>query len=299
MKAILALASASLGWRDMNSVSPFHIEGDDMKCVCPMGGDRTCPDDCPLATWANLSPADRKAQRKPVAEALYKQGFTQEQIATQLGVNQATIARDLSDLCTTHKTKPAKTATNPKGAGRPKGSGKRGRRHKPRDGQDQAAALLMLDEGKSRVEAAQATGLRQNVVQLSMERELGRRETLNQLLDAAAAANFSEKGKLKIEDAIRIHKARLDKQFAQRVNDEVIRRIAAADDAARERNKQLLRENINLQRIVGQRGLFTKTQFRQLQMLCHPDNSASPQLRAQLSQILVENEVRIVKPERV
>jgi hypothetical protein len=34
-----------------------------------------------------------------------------------------------------------------------------------------------------------------------------------------------------------------------------------------------------------------------MQMLCHPDNSASPQLRAELSQILVETEIKIVKPE--
>jgi predicted ArsR family transcriptional regulator len=42
-----------------------------------------------------------------------------EAIATQLGVNQATVSRDLGDLCIMHKSKPAKTATNPKGAGRP------------------------------------------------------------------------------------------------------------------------------------------------------------------------------------
>jgi hypothetical protein len=38
--------------------------------------------------WANLSLTDQKAQRKPIAEKLYKQGFTMEQIATQLGVTQ-------------------------------------------------------------------------------------------------------------------------------------------------------------------------------------------------------------------
>jgi hypothetical protein len=93
-----------------------------MKCVCPMGGDRTCPDDCPLAVWAALAPAARKAQRKPIAEKLYKQGFTQEQIATQLGVSQALISGDLVNLSAPDKLKPAKTASNPKGAGRPKGS---------------------------------------------------------------------------------------------------------------------------------------------------------------------------------
>lgn len=56
---------------------------------------------------------------------LYKQSFMQEQIAKQLGVSQSQIQRDLEEfnLPTMGKSKPAKTASNPKG-GRPKGSGK-------------------------------------------------------------------------------------------------------------------------------------------------------------------------------
>jgi len=42
-------------------------------------------------------------------------------IATQLGVSQQTISNDLANLPITGKSKSAKTATNPKGAGRPKG----------------------------------------------------------------------------------------------------------------------------------------------------------------------------------
>jgi len=96
-----------------------------MKCVCPMGGDRVCPENCPLAVWAALSPKDRRAQRKPIAEELYKQGFTMEAIATQLGVSHPTIVRDLREFVRDEQIKPAKTASNPKGAGRPKGSKRR------------------------------------------------------------------------------------------------------------------------------------------------------------------------------
>jgi hypothetical protein len=74
--------------------------------------------------WASLSPPDRKAQRKPIAEKLYKQGFTMEVIATQLGVSVYTISTDLKEFLGGLKIKPAKTASNPKGAGRPKGSKK-------------------------------------------------------------------------------------------------------------------------------------------------------------------------------
>src|SRR5215471_13034085 len=94
-----------------------------IRCVCPMGGDRSCPDDCPLAVWATLQSSDRKQQRKPIAEALYRVGLTMEQIATQLGVTKMTISNDLANCKITLQSKPTKTATNPKGAGRPKGSG--------------------------------------------------------------------------------------------------------------------------------------------------------------------------------
>jgi hypothetical protein len=54
----------------------------------------------------------------------YKQGFTMEEIATQLSVDKSQISRALVNCCDVQQSKPAKTASNPKGAGRPKGSGK-------------------------------------------------------------------------------------------------------------------------------------------------------------------------------
>jgi hypothetical protein len=48
-----------------------------------------------------------------------------ERIAAALNVSQSTITEDLRNLSTIDKSKPAKSASNPKGAGRPKGSGRR------------------------------------------------------------------------------------------------------------------------------------------------------------------------------
>jgi hypothetical protein len=73
-------------------------------------GDRTCPDDCPLAVWKNLSSKDRKVQRKLIAERLYKQGFTMEAIATQLDVTHKTISKDLENCTEGTNQKHAKTA---------------------------------------------------------------------------------------------------------------------------------------------------------------------------------------------
>ena len=102
-------------------------------------------------------------------------------------------------------------------------------------------------------------------------------------------------------DAIQIHKTRLDKQFEQRVNAEVRRRIDVADDAVRASYSKLSKENLNLhlnlQRIITQGAVFTKTQFRQLQMVCHPDNSASTELRAEMLRLINDHQRRLVKPE--
>jgi predicted ArsR family transcriptional regulator len=48
--------------------------------------------------------------------------WTMQRIAEALNVSQSTITEDLRNLLTVDKLKSAKTASNPKGAGRPKSS---------------------------------------------------------------------------------------------------------------------------------------------------------------------------------
>jgi hypothetical protein len=185
-------------------------------------------------------------------------------IGDKFGVSHQTVGRTRKATGPNGPVEPrigkdGKRRRMPRKDGQPKAS-----RHKPRKGSEQLAASMMLDEGKSRDEVAARTGLGKMVVQLSMERDLGRRETLNELLDAAAADNFTDKGKIKIEDAIRIHKARLDKQFEQRVNDEVRRRIDAANDAVRKHLREVEQQNIALQRLLGQQSLYSPKEFNLL-----------------------------------
>ena len=58
-----------------------------------------------------------KASRKRIAERFYAIGSTQKQISDVLDVSQATVSGDLGGFINIDKLKPAKTATNPKGAG--------------------------------------------------------------------------------------------------------------------------------------------------------------------------------------
>jgi len=55
------------------------------------------------------------------------------------------------------------------------------------------------------------------------------------------------------------------------------------------------KQNFAYARLIGQQGVFTRTEFRQLQMCVHPDNSASVEVRNRLADILVKNEQRLVK----
>jgi hypothetical protein len=224
-------------------------------------------------------------------------GMSDRDIADKIGVSDTTVLRARKSTASKEAVEEKRTGKDGKTRRMPK---RRERRRRNDATAEAKAAAAVLDQGKTYKEAATESGLDGSVqiMKIAAAREEGRREVSAELLDAAAAENFSEKGALRIDDAIRIHKARLDKQFEQRVNEEVRRRIDAADDTTRKHVKELHLQNLNLQRIVTQRGVFTETQYRQMLMLCHPDSSAGPKLKAELLQVLVENKIRLIKPDK-
>lgn len=247
-----------------------------MKCVCPMGGDRTCPDDCPLAVWASLTPSDRKTQRKSVAEKLYSQNFTMEQIATQLGVTHGTISRDLREFVHDAQIKkPAQTASNPKGAGRPKNNGTKSSRAGPKPHRhkysivaEEAAAALVLDKGKTRDQAAVEAGVSAKVVQLSVAKEVGRREALAEPLIDRSELSLTAQEKLDV--AIRQHKRALDIAFEQRVRDMVNRRL---DEIILPHWKEKIAQAQEL--YARRKALMDKTTFNAIRRALHPDSRNS------------------------
>jgi hypothetical protein len=230
-----------------------------------MGGERTCPDDCPLAIWATLSPADRKGQRRSIAERLYQVGLTQEQIATQLGVGFGTVNRDLANLSKMDKLKPTKTTTNPKGAGRPKGSKKRRAAEKSDSAAASMAAALVLDGARTLVEAAQETGVGSvQVVKTAVAKEEGRRDP------QVDRASLSQTAQQKLDAAIRQHQRELSRQFRDRVQ---------------EQTKQWFDEMIlphwrkKVEAAKGlyarRRGLMDKETFNTIRRALHPDSRFS------------------------
>lgn len=114
-----------------------------------------------------------------------------------------------------------------------------------------------------------------------------------------AATEFSVTAKVTIAKAISIHKRRLERSFENVLGERVRAGIAAADEHVRKaynelkpRYAQLEARYAELQRV---RGVFTRAEFRQLLMCCHPDASAGPEIRARLTDILVKNEPKLIK----
>jgi hypothetical protein len=215
-------------------------------------------------------------------------GMSDRAIADKLGVSQPTVSRARKQSTDTNVSVDKRIGKDGK------------KRRKPRKNSaatEATAAAAVLDKGRTYKQAAVETGINgtEQVMKVATAREEGRREAFAQLLSAASAKNFTAKGVLRIEDAIRVHKARLEKQFEQRVNEEVRRRIDAADDATRASYKKLNIENARLLAELGRRAVFTETQYKQMLMLCHPDDSASPELKARLLQILVESKAKLIR----
>jgi IS30 family transposase len=231
-----------------------------------MGGDRTCPDDCPLAVWANLSATDRKAQRKPIAEKLYKEGFTMEQIATQLGVSHVTISNDLQFVSDLQIKKPAKSATNPKGAGRPRGKKKQATADK------HEKIIALHDAGMKPKEIAALVGYSDpRMVDRVLEVEHVRRDAHSGELPPE---ELSKTAQQKLESAIRQHKLKLDAEFDIRVRAEMKRYL---DDVAL---PSYLKEIKEIERTIrDRRGIMDRVTYRKILSCLHPDRVADEALK--------------------
>jgi uncharacterized protein YerC len=235
-----------------------------------MGGDRTCPDDCVLAVWANLPPNDRKAQRKRIAEKLYKQGFTMEQIATQLSVSHMTIVRDLKEFEHDVQTQPRTSKRGRKGEGRAKGSGKTNKlnpqRRKNNSVAAEAAAQTILDEGKTYSNVEKETGLSNIVLRSAVAREEGRREAEPTITPDMLSITAQQKLAL----AIKQHKQKLDAAFHQAVNARV--KTWLEDTILPQHRK----EQIEAKKIMAaRRGIMDKATFNKIRRALHPDSRLS------------------------
>lgn len=124
------------------------------------------------------------------------------------------------------------------------------------------AASLVLDEGKTRDEAAAITGVQS--VQLEVERERGRREVLNnpQIDPGALALNAQQR----LEAAIRQHKNKLDIEFEGRVQAELERIIN--ETVLPQYNKEMAEAR---DIVESRKGVLSREDYRLILSCLHPD----------------------------
>jgi ParB-like chromosome segregation protein Spo0J len=215
-----------------------------------------------------------KADRVRIAQRMYTDGtnLTQVQIAAVLGVSRTTITSDLSNLSGSDKLKPVKTARNPKGAGRPKGSKKpRNPATKPRSVTpeiEQSIGRAVLDEGKTREQAAREFGYSVQVAKIAVNKEEARRQA--QAEPPIDRSMLSPTAQQKFDAAVRQYQAKLDSSFERRVEEEIRKRI---DQIILPHWKEKIEQSKKL--FERRRGLMERETFNSIRRALHPDSRQS------------------------
>jgi hypothetical protein len=198
---------------------------------------------------------------------LANQNYTQKDIALQLGVTQQQISKYLKNfnLQLSCKLKPSRTATNPKGAGRPKGSTAR---RKNTTASAEMAALAILDGSKTYSEAEQETGFSNTVLRAAVAREEGRRE------QPAAREALSMTAQQKLDAAIRQAKRKLEVEIEARCREDWQRWI---NEVSLPRYTEELEA---LERSIRERkGIMDRVTYRKILSCLHPDRVLDPELK--------------------
>ena len=221
----------------------------DAKCACGL-------------SYEPLSRTQRMERRRDKATELYKAGLTMEQIADKLKVSRRTVGEDLGDLGESPKSK---TATNPKGAGRPK----KVRQPKP-PGVKQAQRSIDLDADTwEQVKARAATA------NMPAAKFIGAllTATINPEIDLTTLSKTAQN---KVSAAIRQHQKKLDREFESLVQGEVKTRMATANaSTTAARNEAFKQEKFYREFMAKQKKIMTVAEFTLVCSLLHPDSRIS------------------------
>jgi ParB-like chromosome segregation protein Spo0J len=240
-----------------------------------------------LAIISNAGPKPlNKNDRQRLAMHLYgKAEWTMEKIAEALNVSTKQISRDLSNFDVPSKSKPAKTASNPKGAGRPKGSGAKPADAKPENDKP-APKPANADKAPApkrktgEVQAQRSINVKPAIwesfkTRVEMEggvvaAKIG--ELLTAYVDGATVdpSTLPLNAQQKIDAVIRRYKQQLDAEFRERVSEEVRKRI---DEIVLPHWKQQIDAAKTL--YERRRALMDKATFNKIRRGLHPDSRNS------------------------
>jgi hypothetical protein len=250
------------------------------------------PNDCAITQRLDIK-RSTKAEKQKLAEYYYSPecGWTMERIAEALGVTHKTVSVWLSEFVPNVQIKPAKTPTNPKGAGRPKG-----KKSSPKTDRAREAVRQAVTNGQP-VSRSQLKdeGIGETSVHLAVATERGRLEGLEEAA-ALAYVESTKSAKEKLEIAIRQSQRKLETEFEQRILAEVEQRL----------NQVVLpawRETIEWAEAVSRRekGIMTAVEYKLLRTCLHPDRVQDESLRRKFADAfsIVERLERFLcKPEK-
>jgi ParB-like chromosome segregation protein Spo0J len=236
-------------------------------------GDAADAERLKIALASNIGGAPMtKDDRRRMAEYLYgSRDWTMERIAEALNVTAMTVSRDLGNFNTMLKLKASKTTSNPKGAGRPKGSKDAGKaRRKNTSITAENAARSILDQNKSYQEIEKQTGFSNTVLRSAVAREEGRREAELQV----APDTLSMTAQQKLDAAIRQHKHKLDAEFEMRVLEECKHRL---DEISLPHYAKQITELEQL--IRNRKGVMDRLTYKKILACLHPDRVQEPALK--------------------
>jgi hypothetical protein len=228
------------------------------------------PENCPLTAWSALSARERKVQRKPLAEQLYKQGFTMEDIAAQFGVTHKTISQDLREFVPEVQTKERQSKRGRKGEGRPKGSGRKLSRGKSTPKLDRARAIV-----REKIEANEPVGphtlekehggdISHVTFDMAITAELARKEALSDQIPIDPAT-FPKTTKEKVELWQRRELRRMEAEYEQKLRD----KLKEHYDRLLPEYEEKLREAE--QTIKRRQGIMSAATFKKILTCLHPD----------------------------
>ena len=230
-----------------------------------------------------------KADRQHIAEYLYgKREWTMEKIGKALNVSHGTVVSDLRNLSVPDKLKPAKTASNPKGAGRPK-------RSKFGPEVEAKAASLVLDKGLSYDKAGKAVGVSNIVMRTAVAHERGRREERADPKIDPATLSLSAQQKLEaatrqqrrdVEATVADYREQLDAEFTRYKIEWLRRHIDGLNERMAEYDAV----------ISARKGVMTRKVFDNIRRCLHPDSrqSASDERLAEAFRLFSKLELRLL-----
>lgn len=248
--------------------------------------------------------SDTAEDNKRTAVYLYDggNGWTMQRIADVLGVSKVMVSKYLADIVNqVNNVKPDRgtdTLGRKKSPGRPKGppkppkekkvrTGPKPERHKFDQTQEQLAATKVLDEGKTRAQAAAEAGVTEKVVQFAVEREQGRREAkADPEIDVAT---FSLSQKEKFDTAVRQYRRKLDLEYDQRRTNE-IREHLDGYLLPLYRTKLAEAEAV----LKSRKGIMSLKDWELVRNCLHPDNSASTEKRQRAFNLWNEEKLKLV-----